>query len=256
MGGKSLDTQELLEQLVSMSHFLGDPTRKLAILGEGNTSCRIDEEHFYIKASGTTLQTIKDTDFIKVKIGPLLGILDSPTATDADVQHTLQISKVDITESRMPSVETMLHAVLYQYPEYKFIGHTHPVCVNAILCSQKAEEYIQGRTCPDHVVVLGRKSVFVPYVDPGLELAKEVRKRMKHFVENEGYLPRAIFLENHGLIAMGPTPGKVQAITLMAEKCAEIVLGSALCGGPKFLPESAVVRIDTRPDEHYRQKML
>ncbi len=251
-----LDTQEILKELVLMSHFLGEPWRKLAILGEGNTSCRIDGEHFYIKASGTSLETIKEGDFIAVKIQPLLEILDCPSATDADVQHTLQVSKVNSSERRMPSVETMLHAVLYQYPEYRFIGHTHPVSVNAILCSKKAEEYIQGRTCPDHVVVLGRRSVFVPYVDPGLELAREVRSRMRHFVEKEGYLPRAIFLENHGLIAMGPSPGKVQAITLMAEKCAEIVLGAVVCGGPKFLSELAVMRIDTRPDEHYRQRML
>ncbi len=79
---------------------------------------------------------------------------------------------------------------------------------------------------------------------------------MKEFIEKEGYLPRAIFMENHGLIAMGPTPSKVQAITLMAEKCAQIVLGSAMCGGPKFLSEESVRRIDTRPDEHYRQKLL
>lgn len=251
-----MDNQELLGQLVLMSRFLGDSSRRLAILGEGNTSCRIDNEHFYIKASGTTLETIRETDFIRVRIAPLLEILDSPSATDADVHEVLQRAKCNPEERRMPSVETMLHAVLYQYPEYKFIGHTHPVAVNSILCSNKAEEYIQGRTCPDHVVVLGRKSVFVPYVDPGLELAREVRKRMREFVEKEGFLPRAIFLENHGLIAMGPTPSKVQAITLMAEKCAEIVLGSAVCGGPKFLSESAVLRIDTRPDEHYRQKML
>lgn len=251
-----MDNQKLLDQLVLMSRFLGDSSRRLAILGEGNTSCRIDNEHFYIKASGTTLETIRETDFIRVRIAPLLEILDSPSATDADVHDVLQRAKCNPEERRMPSVETMLHAVLYQYPEYKFIGHTHPVAVNSILCSNKAEEYIQGRTCPDHVVVLGRKSVFVPYVDPGLELAREVRKRMREFVEKEGFLPRAIFLENHGLIAMGPTPSKVQAITLMAEKCAEIVLGSAVCGGPKFLSESAVLRIDTRPDEHYRQKML
>ncbi|MCX8066184.1 MAG: class II aldolase/adducin family protein [Candidatus Hydrogenedentes bacterium] len=251
-----MENRELLSQLVTMSRFLGEPSRRFAILGEGNTSCRIDDEHFYIKASGTTLETIQETDFISVRIAPLLEILDSSSSTDADVQEVLKKSKCNPEETRMPSVETMLHAVLYQYPEYRFIGHTHPIAVNSILCSNKAEEYIQGRTCPDHVVVLGRKSVFVQYVDPGLELAQEVRRKMKEFVEKEGFLPRAIFLENHGLIAMGPTPSKVQAITQMAEKCAEIVLGSALCGGPKFLSNSAVLRIDTRPDEHYRQKML
>lgn len=249
-------SEKILEQLTNMSCFLGQPEHHLAILGEGNTSARIDDKHFYIKASGTTLQTIQSSDFLCVQMEPVLALLDNSSATDEDVIKTLQSAKTDSQDKRMPSVETILHAVLYQYPPYMFIGHTHPVFVNSILCSQKAEEYIQGRTCPDHIVVLGSKSVFIPYVDPGLTLARVVRDKVKEFIEKEGYLPRAIFMENHGLIAMGPTPSKVQAITLMAEKCAQIVVGSAVCGGPKFLSESAVRRIDTRPDEHYRQKLL
>lgn len=249
-------TEQILEQLTTMSRFLGQPEHHLAILGEGNTSARIDDEHFYIKASGTTLQTIQSGDFLCVRMEPVLSLLDNSSATDEEVLKTLQSAKTDKQDKRMPSVETILHAVLYQYPQYMFIGHTHPVFVNSILCSQKAEEYIQGRTCPDHIVVLGSKSVFIPYVDPGLTLARVVRDKVKQFIETEGYLPRAIFMENHGLIAMGPTTSKVQAITLMAEKCAQIVVGSAVCGGAKFLSESAVRRIDTRPDEHYRQKLL
>ncbi len=248
--------EKILEQLTKMSRFLGQPEHYLAILGEGNTSARKDDKHFYIKASGTTLQTIQDTDFLCVQTEPVLSLLDNPSATDEDVIKTLQAAKVDKQDKRMPSVETILHAVLYQYPQYMFIGHTHPVYVNSILCSKNAEEYIQGRTCPDHIVVLGKKSVFIPYVDPGLTLARVVCDKVREFADMEGYLPRAIFMENHGLIAMGPTPGKVQAITLMAEKCAQIVLGSAICGGPKFLSDEAICRIDTRPDEHYRQKLL
>ncbi len=249
-------SEKILEQLVEMSRFLGQPENHLAILGEGNTSARIDDKHIYIKASRTSLQTIQSTDFLCVRMESVLSLLDNPSASDEDVIQTLQSAKIDNQDKRIPSVETILHAVLYQYPQYMFIGHTHPVFVNSILCSQKAEEYIQGRTCPDHIVVLGKKSVFIPYVDPGLTLARVVRDKVKGFIEKEGYLPRAIFMENHGLIAMGPTPSKVQAITLMAEKCAQIVLGSAMCGGPKFLSEESVRRIDTRPDEHYRQKLL
>ncbi|HOK10491.1 MAG TPA: class II aldolase/adducin family protein [Candidatus Hydrogenedens sp.] len=249
-------SEQILEQLVSMSHFLGQPEHHFAILGEGNTSARLDDSHFYIKASGTTLQTIRSSDFLCVRMEPVLSLLDNLSATDEDVLQTLQSSKTNVEDKRMPSVETILHAVLYQYPQYMFIGHTHPIFVNSILCSQKAEEYIQGRTCPDHIVVVGSKSVYIPYVDPGLTLARVVRDKVQEFVATEGFLPKAIFMENHGLIAMGPTPSKVQAITLMAEKCAQIVVGSAFCGGPKFLSDSAVRRIDTRPDEHYRQKLL
>jgi len=46
------DPQQLLEELVEMSRKLGEPAADCVILGEGNTSARIDEETFWVKASG------------------------------------------------------------------------------------------------------------------------------------------------------------------------------------------------------------
>jgi ribulose-5-phosphate 4-epimerase/fuculose-1-phosphate aldolase len=64
-------------------------------------------------------------------------------------------------------------------------------------------------------------------------------------------------LENHGLIALGPSPEAVLAGTLMAVKSAEIFLGAASLGAlPRFLTAAQVARIAGRPDEHYRQKAL
>lgn len=47
---------------------------------------------------------------------------------------------VDPKETRRPSVEAMLHAILLSIPEVQFIGHTHPVYTNSILCSVRAED--------------------------------------------------------------------------------------------------------------------
>ena len=105
-------------------------------------------------------------------------------------------------------------------------------------------------------MVTGHKSVFVPYVDPGLQLAREVRARMREFVDQEGVLPSTILLENHGFFAMGDTAKKVMNITDMAEKSARIVLSAYATGGPKYLSEADVRRIDTRPDELYRRKYV
>ena len=44
-----------MRELVEMSRYLGDPGKGYAILGEGNTSARIDGDSFYVKASGTTM---------------------------------------------------------------------------------------------------------------------------------------------------------------------------------------------------------
>ena len=43
---------EILNELLSLSHFLGEEHRNLAILGEGNTSAKIDDETFMDEFGG------------------------------------------------------------------------------------------------------------------------------------------------------------------------------------------------------------
>lgn len=247
---------DTLNELVAMSHYLGEPGKGYTILGEGNTSARADADSMYVKASGTCLGAMKPSDFLRVSIAKVTQILNDPAAGDAEVAEVLRASVLDANEERMPSVETMLHALLYAYPGYNFIAHTHPVATNGLLCSKNACEAMSGRLCPDHIVVMGRASVYVPYVDPGLVLAREVRDRVRHFVEHENDLPKAIVLENHGLIAIGPAARAVMNITDMAEKMSHILLGAYSAGGPVFMKREAVDRIVSRPDEKYRQKII
>ncbi|MGZ8939916.1 MAG: class II aldolase/adducin family protein, partial [Limisphaerales bacterium] len=70
------------------------------------------------------------------------------------------------------------------------------------------------------------------------------------------YVPRLILLQNHGIIAVGPTAQSVLSSILMATKAAEIFVGAASLGGPNFMAQKDVDRITSRPDEHYRQKQL
>lgn len=249
-------SDSVLQQLVDMSRYLGSPDRTYAILGEGNTSARIDNDAFYVKASGTTLGTIDGSGFVKVSISKLTNILDDPTAGDDAVTGVLKEALVEPGETRRPSVETMLHALLLRYPEYKFIGHTHPVYTDMILCSQMAEQIVAERICPDQIVVLGHKSVYVPYVDPGLVLAREVRARVRRYIDEEGVLPRTIMMQNHGLFALADSARAVMNITDMTEKISRIIVGTFSMGGPRYMSPSDVDRIYTRPDEKYREKTI
>ncbi|MCP4642811.1 MAG: class II aldolase [bacterium] len=246
----------VLEQLVEMSRFLGDPNQDFAMLGEGNTSARIDDDTFYVKASGTTLSTIDPDGFVKVSISRVVDILDDESAGDEDVTQVFQEALVEPGETRRPSVEAILHAILLQVPEYSFVGHTHPTQTLALLCSDKAEEAAAGRLFPDQIVSMGAKSVYVPYVDPGLVLAREVRARFRAFVEEEGVLPSAIMMQNHGLICMGASPKAVTSCTQMTEKSSTVVVGAYAMGGPRFMTDREVDRIFTRPDEAYRLKNI
>jgi hypothetical protein len=42
----------------------------------------------------------------------------------------------------------------------------------------------------------------------------------------------------------------------MAVKAARILVGAYAVGGPRFMTPQAVDRIHTRPDEHYRQRVI
>jgi len=229
-----MNSSGILQDLVAMSNYLGAEHRGYAILGEGNTSARIDGDTLYVKASGTCLASMTASDFLQVSISRVTRLLDAKDATDEDVRE----------------------ALLYAYPEYHFIGHTHPVATNALLCSVNAEKSMAGRLCPDHIVVMGRATVFVPYVDPGLVLAREVRARVRAFVEKENEVPKAIALQNHGLFALGSSAKAVMNITDMAEKMSHVLLGTYTAGGPVFMTPADIDRIATRPDEKYRQDKI
>ena len=243
---------DILTQLIDMTRRIADPTKDLAILGEGNTSARADEDSFYVKASGTSMTGITEDGFVRVSISRVLALLDDPSADDAAVTRVFQDALVVPGEKRRPSVEAILHAILLQIPEYRFVGHAHPVYTNTLMCSVHAEEAATRRLFPDQIVSMGPASVFVPYVDPGLPLAREVKRRLEQFVDKEGMLPTAILMQNHGLITMGASVKAVLSCMDMTEKSMRILYGTYAIGGPHFLEPGHVERIATRPDEIYR----
>jgi len=248
--------KEILDQLITMSRSLGDPARDLVILGEGNTSARADEGTFFIKASGKELRAADENSFVRVSLTQVLEGLDGKALTDEEVKKVLTESKVDRSTGAMPSLETFLHACLLSMPNINFVGHTHPTAVNAILCSANSREVVAGRLFPDEIVCCGPAVCYVEYSDPGLALARHLRRRVEEFIDEQKMAPRVILMENHGMIACGRTARDVETITSMYVKTARILAGTYAFGGPRFLTPENVARIHTRPDELYRQKKL
>lgn len=244
-----------LRRMLDLSHQLGREDRKLAILGEGNTSARLSADTFVVKASGSSLGVLTGPGTTVCRFDGLLPLLDRKAMTDAAIDEALFAARLD-PGSRKPSVEAMFHAWLLTLPGVNFVGHTHPVAVNKILCTKHARAFAAKRGCPDEIVCCGAEFVLVPYVDPGLKLAQAIRRTVKAFIKRLARPPRVILLENHGLIALGATPEAVLAATLMADKAAEIFEGAVTLGSPRFLTSAQAARIAGRPDEHYRQKAL
>jgi rhamnose utilization protein RhaD (predicted bifunctional aldolase and dehydrogenase) len=243
------------QELISLSLELGAEQRALAILGEGNTSARFSDQTFLVKASGSSLGTLGADDLTECRFAPLIELLDSKDASDETVERVLGESRVN-SQSRKPSTEAFFHAYLLTLNGIGFVGHTHPVSVNGILCSPRAQELATCRLFPDEIVCCGPASVYVPYEDPGIQLARAIREKTQEFISQRGRTPKVILLGNHGLIAIGRTAAAVRATTLMADKAARIFSASTFLGGPQFLSESDIKRIDTRLDEAYRQRVL
>jgi rhamnose utilization protein RhaD (predicted bifunctional aldolase and dehydrogenase) len=248
-------TDTILSQLVAMSRNLGDPAMDYAILGEGNTSARADADSFWVKASGTSLRTMDPSGLVRVNFAPILNALDCESLSDVEVRQILESSRADADVKVMPSVETFLHALALQLEGVNFVGHTHPTAINSVLCSQAAVEAVEGRLFPDQIVYCGPASVYIPYTDPGMILAKTVRKAIIEFGDAWGQVPKVIMMQNHGLIALGKSAADVENITAMAVKSARVLIGVYSMGGPNFLTPQQVDRIQNRPDEHYRKSI-
>lgn len=252
---KKASPPDVITRLLELSHQLGREDRKLAILGEGNTSARTSADTFIVKASGSNLATLTPTGVTECRFDALVSLLDARGLADTAVDERLLAARVD-PASKKPSVEAMFHAWLLTLPGVNFVGHTHPVMVNKILCTKHARAFATKRLCPDEIVCCGTEFVLVPYVDPGLKLAQAIRRAVLAYVKRLSRAPRVILLENHGLIALGGTPEAVMAATLMAVKAAEIYAGAVALGSPRFLSPAVATRIAGRPDELHREKML
>lgn len=243
-----------LQALVAMTRQLGEPQHNLVIIGEGNTSYRIDAETFWVKASGQQMNGIDADGFVAVRFGPMLDMLDHPPSDGDTMRAQMQAAKVDTTIPARPSIKTSFHAMLLEDCAVQVVAHTHPVAVNRILCSSRAEQFATMRLCPDEIVVCGPASVFVPYTDPGLPLALEIRARVRAFMAEHGEAPKVILLANHGLIALGQTTTEALNVTAMCVKAADIFWGACAIGAPVCLSDDDIGHIYRRPDERYRRQ--
>ena len=70
------------------------------------------------------------------------------------------------------------------------------------------------------------------------------------------YYLTSYYRESHGIFALGPNAKSVKNITDMGEKMHQVLVGAYSVGGPKWMTDADIRRIDTRPDELYRQKTI
>tara|TARA_Y100001960_G_C14772483_1_gene880979 strand:- start:2045 stop:2713 length:669 start_codon:yes stop_codon:yes gene_type:complete len=212
---------------------LAKKVSQYTIAGEGNVSIR-DGNTMLIKASGSTLETMKDKDLVRCDLegNALRG------------------------EKKKPSMEVSFHAwILKSFPEINCVCHTHPTNTNKILCSGRINDFANKRLFPDQVVRNGVKSCTVPYATPGIPLREAIKKSVGEFIERYQFFPKLILLKNHGIITASASVQEAVVSTLMCEKSAEIFIGAKILNTIQFLTPEEVAEVDTSPSEKYRREL-
>ena len=222
-----------MDNLLELAHMLGP----YAICGEGNVSGKFEDEYqscYYVKASGTSLDTLEKRDLVACKMSGVPYDALGPK----------------------PSIENGFHAwILREFSAIKFVAHTHPPKTMEVVCSEQIHSFAEHRLFPDQVVRNGAKSCVVPYAMPGKPLLEAIKKSVTEFIEKEEYFPKLILLQNHGIIVASTSHKECIASTMMCEKSAEIFIGAKVLGQTRFLSEDEVKEVDKCPSEERRRAM-
>jgi len=246
---------EVVHSLASLARAAADPDRDLVILAEGNAAAKDGADSFWVKVTGETMRDIEAHGFVRVRTKPLAELVESENHPSAlEVREVLNAAVIAGAPGQAPSTEAFVHAVLFQREGVRYALHTHPTAIIAVSCLADAEEFCRGRLFPDHVVLCGTTTCFVPYVPPGLPLARALRAVLQR-IEGAHAIKTAVF-QNHGLISWGATPAEALDATEMMVKAARAYLLARAASAVRFLSPEEVAHIASWPDEHARQAKL
>jgi rhamnose utilization protein RhaD (predicted bifunctional aldolase and dehydrogenase) len=191
-----------LAELVGLSRSYGaDPEWVLA--GGGNTSFK-DENHLWIKASGTTLVTIEESGFVAMDRSRLQRIWSTtyptePAEREKAALTDLMDSRVD-PGGRRPSVETLLHEL---FP-FAYVVHTHPALINGMTCGAQGDAISRD--------LFGDSAVWIGQVEPGYVLAHTAREMLTEHRKKHGREAQIVFLANHGVVVAADHPEEVHEL--------------------------------------------
>ena len=171
-------------------------------LGGGNTSFKNDE-FLFIKPSGTTLATIREDQFVKVRREALRRVFsetmpECPWEREAKVK-ALMAAAVEPAGSGRASVEAPVHEVI----EYRYVVHLHPTLVNGMTCARNGAKAV-AKLFPD--------ALWIEYTDPGYTLSTVVKARLDAAKAERGAQPKVFFLGNHGVFVGADTLAEIEGI--------------------------------------------
>ncbi len=209
---------DLLAEMVDLSRRFGAKP-EFVRAGGGNSSAKVDGI-LSIKPSGASLATLTVESLIALAIKPLMDLLEGGASSGSapgsdEVLRVADSARLSPADGRRPSVELLFHALL---PE-PIVLHTHPTTINTLTCGIGGSELAEQ--------ILGDRALWIPYTDPGLPLARAIGDERSAYPKRTGRrVPRAILLQNHGLIVGGDTAAEIDELThQIAARIAEHAAG-------------------------------
>ena len=190
------ETERLIDECVKASRRLGaDPS--LVLHGGGNTSVKarfaditgaaIDA--LYVKGSGWDLATIEAPGFAPLPLERMHALLELEQLSDSDMMRELSAARLD-PDAPQPSVEALLHA----YLPHRSVLHSHADLILTLTNLSDGDARVRE--------VFGDRVIHVPYVMPGFDLAREVKRRWE--MEGDSTVIGMVLM-NHGLFTFADT---------------------------------------------------
>lgn len=193
-----------LDVICKLSRYYGsDPSIVLA--GGGNTSCKVGNR-LYVKASGTSLATMKPDSFVVMDRDQLENLAGAsldpdPQRREAQFKDRIAAARCEPERGQRPSVEVLLHHLL----PGTYVVHSHATIANTLTCHRDGQELADE--------IFGNSIIWLPYVDPGFILAQSLRKALAVHQSRDGSAAQAVLMANHGLIVFGDDPAAIRETT-------------------------------------------
>lgn len=190
-----------LSKLVDISRFYGSQ-KEFVVAGGGNTSFKT-ADYLWVKASGFALASISEEGFAKLdrrKLNEVGSKIYSSDTIEREQQVKHDLTAANLTPERRPSVETSMHNAI----NYQYVVHLHPTLVNGVMSANDVEKVV--------VAIFGEDALYIPYIDPGYILFKEVEQQIKDYRKIKGFDPKVILLQNHGIFVSSDSVDEVRSV--------------------------------------------
>ena len=159
--------EELALRIFTSRLLGGEPG--LVLHGGGNTSVKLrianllgdEQEVLFVKGSGADLATIEPAGFAGLDLAYLRRFRALEELSDEEMENQLETHRLR-ADAPSPSVETLLHAFL----PHRYVDHTHADAILILTNRENADELVGA--------ALGPRAAVLPYVMPGLPLARQV----------------------------------------------------------------------------------